>query len=112
MTKTIAASNLSVSRLDSTPINIDEKYKSALYVRTLLLNCLTEPYRPLWEECWREDYRSQQWSIDDSRLKPFNTLTKQWSWDIPLRNYFERHLALVEIDVMIAAGHEDRRDHS
>lgn len=102
MTKTIAASNLSVSRLDSTPINIDEKYKSALYVRTLLLNCLTKPYRPLWEECWREDYRSQQWSIGDSRLKPFNTLTKQWSWDIPLRNYFERHQALVEIDVITA----------
>ena len=100
--KVIGSQNMTEGRLSSFPLGIDDKYKSALYVRTLLLNCLTEPYSPLWEECWREDYRSQQWSIEDSRLKPFNTLTKQWSWDIPLRNYFERHQALVEIDVITA----------
>ena len=100
--KTIAAQNLTANRMSSFPHGVPEKYKAALYSRSLLLNCLTEPYRPLWEECWREDYRSQQWSIEDSRLKPFNTLTKQWSWDIPLRNYFERHQALVEIDVITA----------
>lgn len=100
--KTIAAQNLTANRMSSFPHGVPEKYKAALYSRSLMLNCLTKPYSLLWEECWREDYRSQQWSIDDSRLKPFSALTKQWSWDIPLRNYFERHQALVEIDVITA----------
>ena len=100
--KTIAAQNLTANRMQSFPLGVSDKYKSALYVRTLLLNCLTEPYRQLWEECWMDKYVSEQWSIDDNRLKPFNTLTRQWSWDIPLRNYFERRQALVEIDVLAA----------
>ena len=41
-------------------------------------------------------------AIDDDRLHPFNTLQRDWSWDMPLRNYFERRQALVEIDVIVA----------
>ena len=51
---------------------------------------------------WREDYKSQRWSIEDERLKPFSSLQSKWSWDTPLRNYFERRQALVEIDVISA----------
>jgi hypothetical protein len=35
-------------------------------------------------------------------LKPFNGLERKWSWNTPLRNYFERRQALVEIDVIAA----------
>ena len=42
------------------------------------------------------------WSINDIRLKPYSSLTEEWTWDTPLRNYFERRQALVEIDVLAA----------
>lgn len=100
--KTLGIMDIHASRVYPLPLGIKDKYKSALFVRTLQLNCLTEPYRKLWEGCWKEEYKRQQWSINDKRLKPFNTLTEEWSWDIPLRNYFERRQALVEIDVIAA----------
>lgn len=99
-TKTIAANKLHPSRMQSFPIGVENKYQSALYLRILLLNCLTRRYAELWEAMWRDDYKLQTWSVDDSRLKPFATLTREWAWDVPLRNYFERRQALVEIDVL------------
>ena len=71
-------------------------------MRTLQLNCLNKYYAPLWQENYREVFREEQWSIEDERLKPFNTLTPEWKWETPLRNYFERRQALVEIDVITA----------
>jgi hypothetical protein len=100
--KTIAAQNLTANRLLPFPVGVAPKYQSALYSRTLLLNCLTKHYADLWEECWRDEYAKEQWSITDSRLKPFNGLERKWSWNTPLRNYFERRQALVEIDVIAA----------
>ena len=100
--KTIGASNVQGSRMASFPLGVAPKYQSALYSRTLLLNCLTTHYADLWNDCWREEYKQETWSKDDSRLKPFSQLHEDWSWDIPLRNYFERRQALVEIDVISA----------
>jgi hypothetical protein len=100
--KTVGAVDLMPSRMQSFPLGVAPKYQSALYSRTLLLNCLTKHYADLWEECWRDEYAKEQWSITDSRLKPFNGLERKWSWNIPLRNYFERRQALVEIDVIAA----------
>lgn len=100
--KTIGASNVQGSRMASFPLGVATKYQSALYSRTLLLNCLTTHYADLWNDCWREEYKQETWSKDDSRLKPFSELHEDWSWDIPLRNYFERRQALVEIDVISA----------
>lgn len=101
-TKTIGASNLSVSRLDSFPLGIDNKYKDALYIRTLMLNCLTSQYKDLWKDLWKDSFKKDSWSIDDNRLSQFDKLESLWSPGSALRNYFERHQALVEIDVITA----------
>lgn len=100
--KTIAAQNLRYSRLATFPIGVPVKYKSALYSRTLLLNCLTNNYSEFWSSCWNDEYNYEHWSIKDIRLKPFGDLTQAWSWNTPLRNHFERRQALVEIDVLAA----------
>jgi hypothetical protein len=100
--KTVAAQNLRYSRLATFPLGVAPKYQSALYARTLLLNCLTMHYTDLWRDCWRAEYAAEQWSIADDRLKPFNGLSETWEWSTPLRNYFERRQALVEIDVISA----------
>jgi hypothetical protein len=100
--KIIGCGAIHATRVESFPLGVAPNYQSALYSRTLLLNCLTKHYADLWEECWRDEYVKEQWSITDSRLKPFNGLERKWSWNIPLRNYFERRQALVEIDVIAA----------
>ena len=88
--------------LSKYPLGIPQKYQSAMYSRTLLLNCLTTHYSDLWSDCWRDTYAAETWSKTDNRLKPFSGLTADWQWSTPLRNYFERRQALVEIDVLAA----------
>jgi hypothetical protein len=84
------------------PLGISETYYKRIAIRTLLLNCLTRPYADLWERHFESDFIHEKWSIEDNRLKDFSSLTEKWCWDIPLRNYFERRQALIEIDVLSA----------
>ena len=100
--KTIGAQNINRTRINSFPLGIDNKYKDYLFVRTLLLNCITKHYSELWEDSWHEEYKQDNWSKGDFRLKPFSSLSKKWQWTTPLRNYFERRQALIEIDVISA----------
>jgi hypothetical protein len=98
----VGTDNLNPGVLDMFPFVLDDKFKRSLYVRTLLLNCLTIDYANLWQEMWDKSYLLEEWSLKDSRLKPFNSLHDSWKWDIPLRNFFERRQAFVEIDVIAA----------
>lgn len=100
--KTVASQNITSSRIEVFPIGVSKEFCSALHSRTLLLNCLTTAYSDLWEDMWDSAFKQETWSIDDPRLKPFDQLHEEWTWDIPLRNYFERRQALVEIDVLAA----------
>lgn len=100
--KATGASHVKQNRINAFPMGIAEKYKPALFVRTLLLNCLTEQYSDLWMDMWQNIYKYDSWSKIDKRLKSFNSLNENWSWETPLRNYFERRQALVEIDVIVA----------
>ena len=100
--KTLGIADLYPHTLNNFPLGIHNQFKPALFSRTLQLNCLNKYYAPLWEESWQEAFKEEQWSVEDERLKPFSSLSKEWSWDTPLRNYFERRQALVEIDVITA----------
>lgn len=100
--KVLNVNDLTEGRLDYLPFGVADKYKTALYSRTLMLNCLTQRYSDLWSEVYCNDFCNQSWSTEDSRLKSFSTLRKEWSWDTPLRNYFERRQAFIEMDVITA----------
>jgi hypothetical protein len=100
--KSTGKSNLYSETLHILPLGINEVYKNQLFSRTLQLNCLNKYYEPLWERNFQEAFKQDNWSKNDTRLKPFNGLTKEWKWETPLRNWFERRQALVEIDVITA----------
>lgn len=100
--KTIGAQNLNRTRFDSFPLGIQNKFKKQLYIRTLLLNCISKYYGSLWQSLWDNSYSKDCWSVNDNRLRPFSSLRKDWSWETPLRNHFERRQALIEIDVIVA----------
>jgi hypothetical protein len=63
------------------------------------MNC---HYTEVWEKNWNDVFKLDSWSKQDPRLKAFKTLTSNWQWSTPLRNWFERRQALVEIDVITA----------
>ena len=100
--KILGRDNLTPNSLLSMPMGIDSLWKPSLISRTMLLNCLSKQYAPTWEQNWKKDFKADTWSKQDTRLKPFNTLTPNWQWNTPLRNWFERRQALVEIDVITA----------
>ncbi len=100
--KTIGTANLSDSRINAFPLGINTRYMNQLFSRTLRLNCLNKYYSPLWENNFDDRFRADCWSKEDKRLKSFGTLTNSWNVSIPLRNWYERRLALVEIDVISA----------
>ena len=101
-TKTIGIGQIGKDMLSKYPVGVEPRFQSAMRSRILVLNCLTKQYSDLWNEVYCDDFCNQTWSIEDSRLKPFNTLQRDWTWNTPLRNYFERRQALVEIDVIAA----------
>lgn len=100
--KTIGRENLYTDTIQNLVLGVDSQYKSQLFSRTLILNCINSNYKDLWERNWNEDFKQNTWSKRDTRLKPFSELTEEWKWETPLRNWFERRQALVEIDVITA----------
>lgn len=100
--KSIGKGHINYDTTTKFPISIPSKFIQALSLRTLQMNCLNKYYAPLWERNFQDAFKQDTWSKPDSRLKPFNTLTQEWQWATPLRNWFERRQALVEIDVITA----------
>ena len=102
--KATGTANLTSSRILPLPLGIEPRIKSRLIIRSLLLNCINKYYAPLWECLFQPSFLEDSWSIEDKRIKPFSKLTSSWSIYTPLRNYFERRVAAIEIDVLTAMG--------
>jgi hypothetical protein len=100
--KSSGISDIYPSNITGLPIGITADYLTFLNSRTLLLNCINKYYAQLWEENYDPAFAVDQWSKPDIRLKSFASLTPIWQWSTPLRNWFERRQALVEIDVITA----------
>ncbi len=56
----------------------------------------------LWTENFKHKFCEYDWSKKDMRLKVINTLDRNWEFDTPLRNWYERRYALIELDVIVA----------
>ncbi len=87
--KSIGAANLTDGKLKYFPLGVDQKFHFKIFVRSLLLNCLNNKYSDLWQNSFREHFISDQWTKEDSRFKSFETLSENWSWDTPLRNFLK-----------------------
>ena len=69
--------------------------------RVLLLNCITSHYAGLWGACW-DNEEGDSFVKDDERLPPFPLNHKSWSENCPLRTWYSRRQALIELDVLYA----------
>ena len=81
-----------------------EQLMPELEVRILLLNALNSSFASLWEKCWRDEYRRERWSKDDSRLSNdvFTKLSPTWTESTPVRSDYARRQLMIEIDVIVA----------
>ena len=75
-------------------------------ILTLCLNCLTSPYRDLWQSNWQDSFRLQRWAIREPIVALpedfFAKLTPDWQRHNALRSDYPRRQALIEIDVLVA----------
>lgn len=73
--------------------------KHSILLRTLRLNCLTDAYADLWEECWDESFLADSPILERYDERPIGP---EWTADTPLRRAEDRRNAQAEIDVMVA----------
>ncbi|WP_038378469.1 hypothetical protein [Bradyrhizobium elkanii] len=79
--------------------------------RALKLVCLTGEFAPLWNDFGCK-LNPIGWSSDDQRLDAGRaTDTERWSMSTAFRSDYERRMALVEIDVLVAMALGLERDH-
>ena len=75
---------------------------SALLLRTLRLNCLTNAYSGLWEELFDPVWERESWALPWPGLAPLDNAGPAWERETPLRSERARRSALVEIDALVA----------
>jgi len=75
---------------------------SALLLRALRMNCLTEAYAPLWKVLFKAAWCAEGWVADWEGVPPLGQVAATWDRSTPLRTERERRAALVEIDALVA----------
>lgn len=101
--KATAKANFQASTIKTMPmIQSDSKFANSLIWRVMLLNCLTLSYKNIWEELYVSEYDVETFSKKDVRLDMSRHYGVKWRHSSPLRVDFERRIALVEIDVLVA----------
>ncbi|MGW4299113.1 hypothetical protein ACWEHT_04985 [Streptomyces sp. NPDC004646] len=96
--------DLQVAGAKSMPApNLEHPLASALLLRTLRLNCLTNAYAPLWEELYDPTWPAYEpWAVQWPGLEPLESVAPTWERATPLRSERARRSALVEIDALVA----------
>ena len=102
--KTMGKANLYGDNAGKLPI-VHSKFDAAIMYRSLLLNCLSESYRSLWEKVvpmLKQDIGIYGKSDLRLQIDYFKNKNSQWNeYRIPKKDY-ERHEILMEIDVLVA----------
>ena len=86
------------------PMPINHPLRSALVLRTLRLNCVTNAYANLWHDVYRDTLADDQWAGGRVRINRPNlgAATQEWTASTPLRIAEDRRQALLEIDALVA----------
>jgi len=80
--------------------------EAELLIRTLRLNCLVQPYAPLWEDLYDAAWQQDSWvrgvGVNYAGRRGLGDVGPKWEWATPLRRSADRRQALVEIDAIVA----------
>ena len=76
--------------------------ESAVLLRTLRLNCLTENYAQIWQAAWCVDWEKDAWTQPHLAKDSLDMARSTWSVETPLRRDSDRRMALIELDALAA----------
>ncbi|MFE1072353.1 Eco57I restriction-modification methylase domain-containing protein [Streptomyces sp. NPDC058783] len=102
MGRTSAKEDIRVGLIEKFPLPLGHPLARPLLLRILRLSCLTGDYAPLWEEVFEPAWRVDRWTDPDSPRPPIQAVEPTWSMATPLRTEYDRRMALVEIDALVA----------
>ncbi|EKX65384.1 hypothetical protein STRIP9103_05465 [Streptomyces ipomoeae 91-03] len=102
LVKVSGASKVNIELARSFPSPLSHPLTTPLLLRTLRLNCLTRDYAPLWEELFEHTWLSDRWTDPESPRPNLQDVEPTWSMTTPLRTEYDRRMALVEIDAIVA----------
>lgn len=100
--KSSGKTNLYENTLSRFPIpRVPKAVRNLINLRTLRLNCVSENYKNLWEETFELSYLKDCFS--KNIFGENNTsLNSEYSDKILLKNFWDRRLCQIEIDVLVA----------
>lgn len=88
------------SRLPLVPF--DTHLTSALILRALRVNCVTEAYADLWRDAYSSDMGGDAWTVHERPTALLADVRERWTPTSPLRRAVDRRQAQVEIDAIVA----------
>jgi hypothetical protein len=97
-------SAINLSTINRLPLILNHPLQSALILRTLRLNCMTDAYSIIWHSTYRDIFSADQWTAGLARnnRSELGKVTVSWTSSTPLRIAEDRRQALVEIDALVA----------
>ncbi|MEU9355654.1 type II restriction endonuclease subunit M [Streptomyces griseoloalbus] len=102
MVKVTGASKVSVELARKLPLALDHPLVTPLLLRALRLNFLIGAYAPFWRELYESSWIEDRWTDPESSRPPIQAVEQKWSMATPLRTEYDRRMALVEIDALVA----------
>jgi hypothetical protein len=84
------------------PAPIDHPLVTPLLLRFLRHNCVTRHYASLWEASFDNSWLYDRWAESTFLGASIEAVAPNWSMATPLRSEYERRMALVEIDAIVA----------
>lgn len=102
--RTASKAEIPLGTLNRLPYTASDRVSRTLAIRALRLNCLTNAYADLWQDCYNDDMQADSWAggFEHNRRKPLGDVGPEWTPDTPLRLAADRRQALVEIDALVA----------
>lgn len=106
LVKVMGVANINIGILGKIPHLRNHPLETQLLLRTLRLNCLVQPYLPLWEHLYTSSWQQDSWvsgiGVAYSGREQISSVYENWNWATPLRRAADRRQALIEIDAIVA----------
>jgi hypothetical protein len=96
--------DIRIGTINRLPVRLGHPLQSALLLRALRLNCVTEAYADIWRDVFQGRFVSDQWaSVSVRANRPeLGAISATWEAETPIRLAEDRRQSLVEIDALVA----------
>ncbi|MDX3402519.1 hypothetical protein B0E38_01473 [Streptomyces sp. 111WW2] len=100
--KLMGKDDLQTDLVNQLPAPLDHPLITPLLLRTLRLNCLTREYSDLWTNVFCPEWADDRWTNAAVEGQSIQNVARTWTTNVPLRSDYERRMAMVEIDALVA----------